>query len=786
MKKRQLTALLLAAVMLLGIVAGCKQKEDPQNEVSYFFEPTYHALDKTLQMISGNRILFDKTANRLYFIGNTNAQTVTETGPDGSTYEYETTEQKLMSVNLDGTDLKIMEAYEPYQLPEGSEGGANISAMAIAPDGAIWVAEAIYSYHYELPENFNPETDDMWNYYVDDGQRTVLRKLGSDGAEVQAIDVQAILKSLNPDDEDVYRYFYMNNFCFDADNNLYFSNNNSGVIVLNSQGAMIAQFQGDNMSGQVIRLGDGRLATISWGENGSVLAVLDLATKSTTEEIPLPTTWNNIYNGDDVYLYYYDSSISLMGYKNDGTTEKILDWLNSDIDQSNLSGFTVLSDECVVAMENDWDNQQVNLIQLNKTKVTPENRRTPITLAVMWLDWDLRREVLNFNRSNKEYRIEVRDYSEYNTQDDYSAGRKKLTTEIISGNVPDILYTSDLPINLYGAKGLLEDLMPYIEKDAELGGADALVTPVIEAMKDNGKLYYAAERFTITTAIANRRIVGDIQGWTVDEMKEALSRMPEGATVLAPYISQDNLLRMLCVWNMDEFINWETGKCSFDNGDFAKLLEFSALAPKTVPENIWEDMKDETVMFRENRQLLFPYTVSDIWDYFYNRYQFGEDAIYVGFPTADRSGNLFALNNGLAISAKCKSKDAAWQFVRTLLLPGGNSWGFALNKADFQKQIDDMKEENTGIGPNGETVRYPKFSFTNEAGEEIEIYAMSDEDEASFLELIQNTKKVQNYDENMLNIIMDAVAPFLDGEKTAEQTAAEVQNRVSLYVNEQR
>lgn len=785
MKKIRLTALLLAVVMLLGILAGCGKKENEQDEVTYIFEPTYYKLDGKFQGTNGAPYL-DKENKRIYFIAYVNDGMVTETDPEGNSYQYEKTVQKLLSVNFDGTDMKPLDAFKPTELPEGSEGSSNISAMAIAPDGSFWVAEAINSYHYELPEDFNPETDEQWNYYVDDGQRTLLRKLGPDGTELASVDMRQLLQERYPDNAEAYQYYYINNFCFDNDSNLYLGNGDTGIFVLDPEGKVIAEISGDNFGGQVVRLGDGRVATMSWDETGGKLSVLDLATKSVTEKLPLPYSWNNLYDGDENYLYYYNTSTSLMGYKADGTTEKLLDWLNSDIDQSNISGFSVFSPEQVITMENDWENQEINLIVLNKIEVTPENRRTSISMAVMWLDWDMRKAVLDFNRTNKEYRIEVKDYSEYNTEEDYNAGMKKLSTEIISGNVPDLLFTDGMPISLYGAKGLLEDLMPYIEKDTELGGTDALVMPVIEAMKQNGKLYYVAKDFSIQTAVASRRIVGDITGWTVDEMKEALSRLPEGASVLAPYYSQDQLLRMLCIWNMDEFINWETGECTFDNGDFAKLLEFSAMAPKTVPDDIWEDMKDDATMYREGRQLLFPTGFSDVWDYFYQKSTFGDDLVYVGYPTADRQGNLFSVNNGLAMSSKCKSKDAAWQFIRKLLLPRDDVWQFSINKANFQKLIDEAKREETWTNEDGTVERYPKYTYYNENGEEINVYAMTDEDEATIMDLINNTTKVQNYDENMLNIIMDAAAPFLNGEKSAEQTASEVQNRVKLYVNEQR
>ena len=57
-----------------------------------------------------------------------------------------------------------------------------------------------------------------------------------------------------------------------------------------------------------------------------------------------------------------------------------------------------------------------------------------LTLACMYLDWDLRqRMIVEYNKTNDEYRINVVDYSEYATDDDYNAGVTKLTTEISGG-----------------------------------------------------------------------------------------------------------------------------------------------------------------------------------------------------------------------------------------------------------------------------------------------------------------------------------------------------------------
>ena len=54
------------------------------------------------------------------------------------------------------------------------------------------------------------------------------------------------------------------------------------------------------------------------------------------------------------------------------------------------------------------------------------------------------------------------------------------------------------------------------------------------------------------------------------------------------------------------------------------------------------------------------------------------------------------------------------------------------------------------------------------------------------MDLINNTTKVLNYDEDLLNIITDEAQPFINGEKSASEVASLIQSRIKIYVNEQK
>lgn len=785
MKFKRITALLVSCLLLLSILSGCGEKEaESDNLITYL--PTFHKLDEQITNVgtacSGSDVM--------YFIAYVPGGTETYTDQfTGETFEYQTDREALFRINLDGTGLEEMTGFVKTEIPEGRQGGAYINNMLVGPDGSLWIIENINTYYYDLPEGFDPMTGDMWQYYTEDQNTTVARKLAPDGTEVAAFDLSAIAAQLDGAGEN--RSYYIYNVCLDGAGNLhfFFYGQVGTLVVLSPAGEVLMTLKDDNIGGNMVRLNDGRVAVMCYGENMAMRPV-DLEKKDWGEDLTTPADFYNFFNGSGEYLYYYSTSSSVMGCKADGTVEKLFTWINCDLNQDELQGITVCSLDTVVAMRNDWssDTPAHELVVLDRTEVTPENQRKTLTLAVMWLNYDLRNVVLEYNHSNTEYRIEVQDYSEFNTQDDYNAGMTKLTTEIISGNVPDMFVADGLPLRQYGAKGLLEDLLPYIEADEELGGREGLVQPVLNAMLQDGKLYQVASRFSINTATTSSRLVGDITGWTVDEARAAMENMPEDASLMSAYTTQSSLLRQLLRWNLSSYVNWETGECYFDTGEFENLLEFSKLVPKEIryDDEEWMYYQEDRRIW-EGMQLMAVQTFYDWYSLLYQQSYWGEDMVYVGFPADDRKGSAFTVENGLAMSSRCQYKEAAWEFLRGQLTGESDfGWAFPIQKAAFDSYMEEAMTPDTWTDENGNVIEYPKVEYMNSNGETVQIMAMSQEDYDKFMALLDNTTKMADYDESIMEIVMDEAQPFLAGKATAEKVARMVQSRVRLYVNEQR
>lgn len=689
------------------------------------------------------------------------------------TYEY-----TISKVKTDGTGLESLPEYKsPIDGDENGNGNANINRIACDDEGNIWVLENVYSYDHET---------DVSN------EQYFVRKLSQDGAELLRIDASS-MKTGNEE------YFYINNMQVDGSGNVYMSSENT-LTVFDSSGAKLFALETDNWLDSFVRLKDGTVAVATYG-SGNEIWVIDAEAKTWGDKYPMKTYSNAMITGGDEYDFYYSDGSSLYGYKlADAKEDKLVNWLSSNIDGYNISGIIIQDDGTIMCALNNYgedeDGNYISSYELAKLVKTPSSEvasKTTLTMAVMYLDYDLRAKVLDFNKTSTTHRIEVMDYSEYNdysseNQEDWNAGLTKLQTEIISGNIPDMMSLSNLPVQQYVNKGILEDLYPYIDNDPNLS-RDMFIESVIGALETDGKLYQIGTSFYVTTAIGNRGIVGDKQGWTPKEAMDILAQAPEGATVFGPYFTKSEMLRYSCMFDLDSYIDWTTGKCNFDSEEFISLLEFVNHFPA---EYEWsEDSPSEPSLAQEGRMLASLLSLSDFTDFQMYSAMFGNDVTFKGLPTANSDGHALSVSNSVAITSQCKDKDAAWQFISSLFVDEGEtsrfrgSWGFPMTKDAFQAKIEEAMKKDTYIDPEtGEEVEQSKGGWGWDDFN-VEIYAATQEQIDMITGLINSIDKVFTYDDSALNIIIEESEAFFEGQKSAQEIASIIQSRMSMFVSEQ-
>jgi len=429
---------------------------------------------------------------------------------------------------------------------------------------------------------------------------------------------------------------------------------------------------------------------------------------------------------------------------------------------------------------------------LPESTLSENTEKTVLTLATFDIE-NIRNRVAFFNNSNSNYYIEIIDYNEnrgievYDPNEvgsgfDYYSGLTRLNTEIIAGNVPDLLDLSFLPYYQYASSGLLEDIYPFIDSDPEFNRSD-LIEGAFRASEIDGKLYQLFPTFGINTIAGHPSVLGSGMGWSLNELRDVLAfhpnaDMPIGRGYTA---TKTEFLREIITHNIEEYIDWGNSSVSFDTDNFVAVLEF---VNETFPAEpiMGDDSNTSDILFATGRQIMEVMTIYDLRNYQYHKAMFGGDIVFKGFPGKNEGSHSIRGVAGIGITSVAKDKVGAWQFLRSLLdvdyqLSFYN--GFPTNRTAFdvyiQKWVTESNESNEVITDpiNGEVL--------------FELQPISQEDINNFMILIDSlsvTTARTTLDNAFWNVLFECADDFFSGRNTSQDAARIMQNRVEKYVSE--
>lgn len=345
-----------------------------------------------------------------------------------------------------------------------------------------------------------------YNKYDDEGNSessNTLYTYDSTGNLVSSVDLS---KVITQEDNDNNRYF--NSYIVDAQGNIYI-NLSTCIRVCDKSGNVLfttPESNGDNewINGLIFtNSGVPAVYKYSYSDTGSSakLVEIDLNAKGYGKEYELGSSINTIYSGSGDYLCYSSSDTGIMGVRADNLqTESVLNLLNLGIDNSNMSSIAVNSDGSFVTVSNNYNYSGITTAPLSI--ITPIDssevkEKKILTLGCFYIDWNIRSQIAEFNKTNEDYTIYATSYSESNDTSDYTAALTKFNNEILAGNVPDILLiSSGMPYNSYASKGLFADLYEFMDKD-DVYNRDAFMPNVLKAMEKDGKLYEITPSFSV-------------------------------------------------------------------------------------------------------------------------------------------------------------------------------------------------------------------------------------------------------------------------------------------------
>lgn len=554
--------------------------------------------------------------------------------------------------------------------------------------------------------------------------------------------------------------------------------------------------------------GDGTFIVSYYNEEWTkmFLTTYDPETEKVGEKYEVPTMVRNLgmyelYRGlaKDIIFSGTDGVYTInLG---DSEATKVMDFINSDLATYEVSNIVCIDETHFVATYYDSTTYNTNLAFFSYVKPEDIKDKKALVYAGMYIDSYVKSQIINFNKTDADYRISIRDYSIYNTEEDYNAGLTKFNNDLIAGNIPDIIcIDTSMPLESYVAKGMLVDIDEMIKNDAELSKIE-FMDNVFEAYRQNGKLYTVIPNFIIRTWVAKKSMVGDRTSLTMADVNQLKNNLTGEKSIFGLGMTRESFIETLMSYGGADFIDVTTGKCNFNTQHFVELLEYAKTLPTNDEayddydedywNNYWESYQSQ---YRENKSLLLDVYMSDVSNIKYmTKGMLGEEGAFIGFPTENGNGSYIQLSNAFAISAKSENKDGAWKFLRVFLTEDyqknddskyGYMNGMPVIKSYVRDMVDQLKQRPYWIDFNGEKIEYDDTYYLN--GQEVILQPFTQGEADRLFDFICSVKTPAFANNDIMKIVTEETDAFFANSTSAKDAAANIQNRVQLYVNENR
>ena len=430
------------------------------------------------------------------------------------------------------------------------------------------------------------------------------------------------------------------------------------------------------------------------------------------------------------------------------------------------------------------DEKDYDVKESNSVTAASSTRSGKMELELGWTGYappSLWRAVEDFNRTSTEYRVEMTELSSE------EGGIGGLDKSIAEDRVPDLLLVSDdMPLESYAEKGLFEDLTDRFQEDRELQ-EDKLLTNVIDACRIRSRMYFVVPSFRIVALLGKKTDFGDIKGVTVGQLEDLIREKDLNYDTAFGLVGRESILNWLLFNSMDQYVDRETGSCSFMSASFTDLLKFAANFPAQIHYEKLDREKFEKAEagIRSGIQLARDVSISGFDDYLIERYgYFGEEIACMGYPAEEESGPIIKTDQMLAMSRKSRGKEGCWEFLRSLYLGPYQTEvedSFPVNKEALHQQAEESKKaEWDGRDTSEEPIRLVHQIGTTE----VKIPVLEQQDEDEVLRILEGLTTRWGADPTICQIVQEEAGAFFAGKKSAEECAQIIQNRVSIYINE--
>ena len=228
----------------------------------------------------------------------------------------------------------------------------------------------------------------------------------------------------------------------------------------------------------------------------------------------------------------------------------------------------------------------------------------------------------------------------------------------------------------------------------------------------------------------------------------------------------------------DKCIDWNEKKCDFKNPEFIEFLNFINKFPDKASGN--SNLAEIDKSYAEDKGLYYRELFSNLNEYArLKQLVFNDDIELVGYPNNSREniasiyGELYAVNSNTA------HKDIVLEFVKNLILSDkdDSNSGFSTVKQKFEEELQEATKEKSDDDESAQL--WDQINHVM-----VKMKPLSQEEVSKFYDYTVSINSLDCMDNEITNIIAEEASAFYCGQKTAEEVADIIQNRVTVYINE--
>lgn len=388
-----------------------------------------------------------------------------------------------------------------------------------------------------------------------------------------------------------------------------------------------------------------------------------------------------------------------------------------------------------------------------------ENRKEEIVLVAESNSF-LEKCIVAFNKKSEKYYITLEAWdSDLEYYDEFCS---RIQLEVSAGGGPDLIEASAVMLDSYARGGYLEPLDDLVVKSD-----GKLVEAAVESGKVDDKYYVMPYRFKLDTMMTLKETLQEAEGWTLEQLKEVLTERESEALYVGARAWDVLYICIVMDEESKDFVDWESGECHFDSEEFVELLYFSEKYADSqnalVSDMELDKMKNNEILTKR------VYGISSVETFLLTIDELEGEGTFIGYPVKAGNGT-YVDGIGFALNSSSKCKEGAKEFLEYLIseevqFEMGRSMGFLpVNKEALQQTIEAEITEGTALG---------KKYFTKEQSDE-------------FWALLEKSKPAGKNYANIVDILYEETGAFYSGDKSAEEVAGIIQNRVQLYLDEQK